>query len=44
MTQEQKDQLIDESGIKEREDYEEKAFNILTSNQNIFGCKETVPK
>ena len=29
ITQEQKDQLIDESGIKEREDYEEEAFNIF---------------
>ena len=28
ITQEQQDQLIDESGIKEREDYEEEAFNI----------------
>ena len=26
ITQEQQDQLIDESGIKEREDYEEEAF------------------
>ena len=29
ITQEQQDQLIDESGIKEREDYEEEAFNIF---------------
>ena len=29
ITQEQKDQLIDESGIKEREDYEEEDFNIF---------------
>ena len=29
ITQEQKDQLIDESGIKEREDYEEETFNIF---------------
>ena len=29
ITQEKKDQLIDESGIKEREDYEEEAFNIF---------------
>ena len=29
ITQEQQDQLIDGSGIKEREDYEEEAFNIF---------------
>ena len=29
ITQEQQDQLIDESGIKEREDYEEETFNIF---------------
>ena len=29
ITQEQQDQLIDDSGIKEREDYEEEAFNIF---------------
>ena len=29
ITQEQQDQLIEESGIKEREDYEEEAFNIF---------------
>ena len=29
ITQEQQDQLIDESGIKEREDYEEEAINIF---------------
>ena len=29
ITQEQQDQLIDESGIKERGDYEEEAFNIF---------------
>ena len=29
ITQEQQDQLIDEYGIKEREDYEEEAFNIF---------------
>jgi len=29
ITQEQQDQLIDESGIKEREDYEEEAYNIF---------------
>jgi len=28
-TPEQQDQLIDKSGIKEREDYDEEAFNIF---------------
>jgi len=39
ITQEQQDQLIDESGIKEREDYEEEAFNIFRFYVGPIECK-----
>ena len=38
-TQEQQDQLIDESGIKEREDYEEEAFNIFRFYVSPIECE-----
>ena len=39
ITQEQQDQLIDESGIKEREDYEEEAFNIFRFYVRPIECE-----
>ena len=39
ITQEQQDQLIDESGIKEREDYEEEAFNIFRFYVGPIECE-----
>ena len=39
ITQEQQDQLIDESGIKEREDYEEEAFNIFRFYVSPIECE-----
>ena len=38
-TPEQQDQLIDKSGIKEREDYDEEAFNIFRFYVSPIECE-----
>ena len=39
-TPEQQDQLIDISGVKEREDYDEGAFNILRFYMSPKECEK----